>query len=242
MIDVLSAVVAFIVAIGILVSVHEYGHFWWRADWDSRCCDSPWGSASPCCAGAAARRVTPPTPPARRSSRRAPNTGFRASRWADTSSCWTSARGPSPRRSGIWRSIGVRSPSASPCWWRVRGSIFVFAVLAYWALFVSGVPGTKAIVGSVMSGSVAAQAGLMPDDEILTVGRRSAPTWDTAVLAILDELLRDGRIDLTVQNDRGVSRVVGTRRARTGGRTHRTRSALDGARIRTGAPAAPGHG
>ena len=28
MIDVLSSVVAFIIAIGVLVSVHEYGHFW----------------------------------------------------------------------------------------------------------------------------------------------------------------------------------------------------------------------
>ena len=28
MIDVLSSILAFIVAIGVLVSVHEYGHFW----------------------------------------------------------------------------------------------------------------------------------------------------------------------------------------------------------------------
>ncbi len=88
------------------------------------------------------------------------------------------------------------------------GFNFLFAILAYWVMFVSGVPGTKAIVGNVTPGSVAATAGLATDDEILEVGERAVPTWNTAILAILDELLSDGRIRLTVQSADGAPRTM----------------------------------
>jgi regulator of sigma E protease len=88
------------------------------------------------------------------------------------------------------------------------GFNFLFAIFAYWLMFVSGVPGTKAIVGTIATGSVAEQVGMMPNDEILTIGGRATPTWEAAVLAILDELLRDGLIDMTVQNGQGASRAL----------------------------------
>ena len=39
---------------------------------------------------------------------------------------------------------------------------FVFAVLAYWCMFVIGVPGARPVVGEIESGSIAAAAGLAP--------------------------------------------------------------------------------
>jgi regulator of sigma E protease len=75
-------------------------------------------------------------------------------------------------------------------------------------MFVNGVPGIKAIVGPVAQGSIAAEAGLLPDQEIIAIGDRVTPTWEAAVLGILDELLADGVIDLTVRSPDGVTRAV----------------------------------
>ena len=96
------------------------------------------------------------------------------------------------------------------------GFNFVFAVMAYWLMFVTGVPSLKAFVGDVAPGSTAAEAGLAEYDEILAVGGQSTPTWEAATLAILDELLRDGRIDMTVEGADGRARAGGTGRARAG--------------------------
>ena len=43
---------------------------------------------------------------------------------------------------------------------------FVFAILAYWVMFVSGVPGLRPVVGEVIPASYAEQAGFRPGDEM----------------------------------------------------------------------------
>jgi len=213
MFDVISSVLAFIVAIGVLVAVHEYGHFWVARRLGFKVLRFSVGFGKPLLRwrGRATRR---------------PAASFEAGQDGEEQEIegpeyWLSSiplggyvkllderEGPVPEaeqhlafnRRPIPQRIAVLV--AGPAF------NFLFAILAYWVMFVSGVPGTKAIVGSVAPGSVAAQAGLMADDEIRTVGGRTAQTWDTAVLAILDELLRDGRIDLTVQGAGGASRSL----------------------------------
>src|SRR5690606_33858917 len=88
------------------------------------------------------------------------------------------------------------------------GFNFLFAVLAFWVMFVTGVPGVKPIVGAVAPGSIAATAGLRPDDEIVAVAGRETPTWEQATLAFLDELLGDGLIELEVIGANGAVREL----------------------------------
>lgn len=88
------------------------------------------------------------------------------------------------------------------------GFNFLFAIVAYWLLFVSGVPGSRPYVENVLEGSVAAEAGLRAEDVIESVGDRSTLTWEQAVVAILDELLSDGVIDLEVSGADGDRRHV----------------------------------
>ena len=88
------------------------------------------------------------------------------------------------------------------------GFNFLLAIMAYWLMFVTGVPSLKAFVGDISPGSTAAQAGLAEYDEILAIGGRPTPTWEAATLAILDELLSDGRIDMTVEGADGQARAV----------------------------------
>ena len=90
---------------------------------------------------------------------------------------------------------------------------FVFAVLAYWCMFVIGVPGARPVVGEVETGSIAAAAGLGAGDEVVRVGERSVGTWEGAILAMLSEMLADGDIPMAVRGDSDVERSLTLRTA-----------------------------
>jgi regulator of sigma E protease len=195
MFAIVSSILAFIVAISVLVAVHEYGHFW------------------------VARRL-----------------GFKVLRYSigfgKPLAKW---RGKGPDHTEYWLSSiplggyvkllderegpvpeedAPRAFNRRPIPHRIAvllagpGFNFLFAIVAYWAMFVSGVPGIKPIVGMVTEGSVAAQSGLRTDDQILSVGGRATATWEGALIAILDELLDDGRLDLVVLEANGNERQV----------------------------------
>ncbi|RMF96677.1 MAG: RIP metalloprotease RseP [Gammaproteobacteria bacterium] len=107
-----------------------------------------------------------------------------------------------------------RTFNARPVWQRVAilsagpGLNFLFALLAYWCLFVAGVPGVKPIIGEVEPGSLAAQAGIQPEDQIVAVGGQAVSTWEGAILELLDELLERGDIALSLRQGEGPVRTV----------------------------------
>jgi len=76
---------------------------------------------------------------------------------------------------------------------------FLFAIVAYWALFINGVPTMKPAVGEVAEGTYAAEAGLVFGDRILKVGDRSATDWETALVSMLDEMVSNGRVSLELE-------------------------------------------
>lgn len=80
---------------------------------------------------------------------------------------------------------------------------FLFALLAYWLLFVNGVPTVKPTVGQVEPDSYAAEAGLRYGDRILAIGDIEATDWQTALVAMYDEMIGDGRIPLRLESDDG---------------------------------------
>ncbi|HHH43926.1 MAG TPA: RIP metalloprotease RseP, partial [Gammaproteobacteria bacterium] len=76
---------------------------------------------------------------------------------------------------------------------------FLFAIAAYWLMFVSGVPGLRPVVGEISPQSVAAQAGFEERDELLRVGDRPTPTWDAASLELLDAALAGKHTEILVR-------------------------------------------
>ena len=58
---------------------------------------------------------------------------------------------------------------------------FIFAVLAYWVIYMAGVTGLKPVIGSVQEASPAAHAGLRVDDELTHIDGRLTPTWNAAM-------------------------------------------------------------
>ena len=95
---------------------------------------------------------------------------------------------------------------------------FVFAVLAYWLLFAGGVMALKPAVGDVVPGSYADKAGLEFGDKIIAVGDVEALDWESTLVAIVDNMVSDGRVPLTLEGEQGWQRSaiidVGEDRAR----------------------------
>ncbi len=79
---------------------------------------------------------------------------------------------------------------------------FLFAIFAYWLVFVSGDVGTRPIIGEVVSTSIAAQSGFQSGDEILSVADRDTGTWESVVYTLLSESAGDGDIVVRVRDAR----------------------------------------
>lgn len=188
----LVSVVAFVVAIGILVAVHEYGHYW------------------------AARRL-----------------GFKVQRFSIGFGrpLWLRIGG-ADRTEYVLAAIPLggyvkllderegpvepadlpRSFTRRPVWQRVvmllagPGCNFLFAIVAFWLLFLLGVPGLKPVVGDVTVDTPAARAGFRREDTIVAVRGEATPTREAAVLAMLDELIDHGSIGVTLERRDGSRR------------------------------------
>ena len=80
---------------------------------------------------------------------------------------------------------------------------FFFAILAYWVLLAGGVMIAKPAVGTVEPESYADQAGLEFGDKIIRVGDVEASQWETTLVAILGEMVDDGRVPLTLEGTDG---------------------------------------
>jgi regulator of sigma E protease len=80
---------------------------------------------------------------------------------------------------------------------------FLFAIIAYWALFIYGIPTLVPAVGEVEPDSYAAQAGLEQGDRIVAVGDVQTADWEAALVAMLDQMVSDGRVPLTLEAEDG---------------------------------------
>ena len=80
---------------------------------------------------------------------------------------------------------------------------FLFAILAYWALFMPGDSGLTPVIGDVEPDSYAERAGLQFGDRIEAVGDTPTQTWEQALVALLDSMVATGQVPLTVRNENG---------------------------------------
>lgn len=88
------------------------------------------------------------------------------------------------------------------------GFNLVFAALAYWVVFMAGIPGLKPVIGPVVPHSPAARAGLSAREQILSVNGEQTPTWEAAQLALLSGVV-DGRpIVLRMAQPEGATRTA----------------------------------
>ena len=80
---------------------------------------------------------------------------------------------------------------------------FFFAIFAYWVLFVYGIPTVAPAIGDVQPDSFAAQAGLEQGDRIVAVGDVETVDWESALVAMFDHMTADGRVPLELEDATG---------------------------------------
>ncbi|MGZ5051154.1 MAG: RIP metalloprotease RseP [Methylobacter sp.] len=90
-----------------------------------------------------------------------------------------------------------------PLWARAAivaaGPIFnlVLAVALFWSVLVIGEMGIKPILGSTEQGTLAAQAGFAEGDQIVSVNGKNTPTW-TEAMSVLVSAALDGEQEIPV--------------------------------------------
>ena len=184
---------SFIVAIALLIAVHEYGHFWVARRLGFKVLRFSIGFGRPICRWRGADGTEYWLS-------RVPLGGYvklldeREGPVPDEERHRAFNRRPIPQRIAVL----VAGPAFN----------FLFAICAYWALFVAGVPGIKPFIGEVTPGSPAAEAGLLEEDLILSVDAQPVETWQGTVLALLDSILDGGDVNLQVMDATGDKRRV----------------------------------
>ncbi|AOV97743.1 RIP metalloprotease RseP [Edwardsiella hoshinae] len=65
---------------------------------------------------------------------------------------------------------------------------FLFAIVAYWLVFVIGVPSVRPVIAEVTPGSIAAAAHIEPGMELKAVDGVDTPDWESVRLALVGQI------------------------------------------------------
>lgn len=75
---------------------------------------------------------------------------------------------------------------------------FIFAIFAYWMMFVIGVSGVKPLLGEIEEGTIAHAAGLRAGQEVIAVDGEKTPTWQAVIESVLPKMLLNQPVTLTI--------------------------------------------
>lgn len=94
-------------------------------------------------------------------------------------------------RKNVWQRVAI--VAAGPL------ANFLLAIVAYWALFVAGTSTVAPLVGDVASGSPAAQAGLERGAEIVAIEDEPVRAWDEINLKLVSLIGHNGELSIAAR-------------------------------------------
>lgn len=173
MLSILWNLAAFIIALGVLITVHEFGHFWVARK-----------------AGVRVERFS---------------IGFGKALWRRTDRQGTEYVIAVIPLGGYVKMLDERVETVIP---EMRhqafnnktvgqraaiiaaGPIanFLFAIVAYWLVFMIGIPSVKPVIGEITPNSIAAQAQIAPGMELKSVEGIETPDWDSVRLELVAKI------------------------------------------------------
>ncbi len=80
---------------------------------------------------------------------------------------------------------------------------FLLAIVLYWALFMHGLPGVKPVLGPVTPDTPAAVAGFKPGETLMRVGDEAIKTWQDARWILLQHAVRKSLVTIEARNEKG---------------------------------------
>ena len=89
------------------------------------------------------------------------------------------------------------------------GVNFIFAAIALYAMFLIGISTIKPVIGEVSPDSIAAQAGLTGNMEIIAVGSRETPDWEAVNLELMSYIGQESMpVTVVSESDSARQRVL----------------------------------
>ena len=83
---------------------------------------------------------------------------------------------------------------------------FLFAILVYWVMFMAGITAMKPILGDIDPGSIAGRGGLKSGQEIVVVDGREVKTWEDVTFSVLARVGEGGELAVGVR-ERGYDSI-----------------------------------
>ncbi len=188
--SVLHTVLWFLIAIGILVVVHEYGHYLAARLAGVKVLRFSIGFGKPLVSRRFGRDQTEWTLSA------LPFGGYVKMLDEREGEVPAAEAHRSFNRATVWRRIGIviAGPAAN----------FLLAIVFYWALLLHGLPALKPMIGEPPAGTPAAQAGLAAGDEISRVNGTDTPSFQDLRLNLLRAGVAGEPIELELADGRSV--------------------------------------
>lgn len=189
--DMLQTLASFVLALGVLVTVHEFGHYWVARRLGVKILRFSVGFGKPLW-----RRTKGETEFVIAA---VPLGGYvkmldeREGQVAEAELDRAFNRKPLGTRTAVV----AAGPAAN----------FALAFAAYWLMLVLGVTGPRPIVGDVEPDSIAARAGIVAGAEIVEVDGLATHTWDGVFRKSLDAILDGRAVDVVVRGPSGFERL-----------------------------------
>jgi regulator of sigma E protease len=182
---IIESIAAFVVAIGVLVTIHEFGHFWVARKMGVKVLRFSVGFGKPLWIKKAGRDQTEYVIAS------IPLGGY--VKMLDEREGEVAAEDIDRafNRKSVWRRFAI--VAAGPAF------NFIFAIVAYYLIYLAGVAGIKPMVGEVTNPSPAYSAGIKKQDTILSINGAETISWERARFSLLEESVDRGTITLVVQ-------------------------------------------
>ncbi len=101
-------------------------------------------------------------------------------------------------RKSVWARIAIVA----------AGPVFnlIFTLLAFWLMFLVGIPESRPVVGEVSG--IAASAGIEPGDRIVALNGATTETWSHAIMGLITPALDRDKVTLELESADGEQRRV----------------------------------
>ena len=187
--SILFTIGAFLVAISILVAVHEFGHYWVAKTLGVKILRFSIGFGKPLWLKHFGKDKTEFVIAA------LPFGGY--------------VKMLDKREANVDEAEQHREFTQQPVWTRIAilfagpGFNFIFAIAAYWLMFVVGISGVKPVVGQVDANSLAQRAGFESGYEIVSINHNVTPIWDVAIQNIISTLVDRSEATFELKDKQG---------------------------------------
>ncbi|MCP3689469.1 MAG: RIP metalloprotease RseP, partial [Gammaproteobacteria bacterium] len=176
---------AFVITIGVLVTIHEFGHYWVARKMGVKVLRFSVGFGKPLIIKRAGEDQTEYVLAA------IPLGGFVKMLDEREGGVDAAELDRAFNRKSVWRRFAI--VAAGPVF------NFIFAIAAYYLIYLAGVSGIKPVIGEITVPSPAHSAGIVMQDQILAVNGIETPSWEKASFTLLEEAVDAQQITLKVQ-------------------------------------------